>query len=132
MEIYNPYPDWIAIVLATFLNMAIGAVWYSRALFGELWLALTKERELHWRSWRTVLHLAPSFITAFFLDFFERHLAVTTVTDGMFVAFCFWLGFVAPTQISSCLWRRKSWKLFALHGGYRLLAYLSMGGLLAA
>ncbi|HLB53460.1 MAG TPA: DUF1761 domain-containing protein [Chlamydiales bacterium] len=132
MEVYNMVPDWIGILIAAVLNMAIGAVWYSHWLFGDLWLKITKEKELHWLSWRALIQFVPSFGIAFFIDFFERHLGVTTVTDGMFVSFCFWLGFVAPTQVSSFLWGTRSWKLFAINGSYRLLAFLVMGGLIAS
>lgn len=132
MEVYNLSPDWIGILIAAVLNVAIGAIWYSRLLFGEVWLKAAEEKELHLASWSTLFHFAPSFATAFFIDFFQRHLGVTTVTDGMYVAFCFWLGFVAPTQFSSVLWGRGSWKLFSINGGYRLLAYLVMGGLIAS
>ena len=129
----NATPDWIGILIAAVLYLVIGAIWYSDFLFGPLSKELSFQEK---GDNRGVLSLFAQFllawVTAFFIDFFQRHLLITTVSDGMFVAFCFWLGFVAPSQLSSLLWGRGSWKRFMIHGGYRLLSYLAMGGLIAS
>ena len=126
--------DWIVIVIAAILNMVVGFFWYSKWLFGTVWMKLVdkKEKDLRFKKRALIWSFVVSLIVAFFLDFFARHLGVTTVSDGMFLAFCFWLGFVATTQISSVIWCRKPWKLFAINAGCRLLAYLVMGGVIGS
>ena len=114
--------------------MAIGFFWYSKWLFGATWLKLKRMSEKETRGdYRAILYgFAVSLLIAFFLDFFEGYLGVTTVTDGMFVGFCFWLGFVATTQISSVIWGKAPYQLFLLDTGCKLLSYLVMGGVIGA
>jgi len=126
--------DWLVVFIAAVLNMIIGFFWYSKWLFGPAWMKLSAfpKKEIT-GNYKCFLHgFIVSLIIAFFLSFFEGALGVTTVTDGMFVGFCFWIGFVATTQIASVIWEKKSWKLFFLHTGNKLLSYLVMSGLIGA
>lgn len=124
--------DWLTVVIAAALNIFIGMVWYSKWLFGPTWMKLHKNPPAK-PSGSTILYAAVvSLIIAYFLAFFEGHLRVTTVTDGMFVGFCLWLGFVATTQIGSVLWEKGSFQLFAIHTGCKLLSFLVMSGVIGA
>src|SRR5690606_25121631 len=93
--------DPLTVIIAAILNMFIGMVWYSKWLFGPTWLKLHKNPPEK-KSVLTMIYAAIiSLIIAYFLAFFEGYLGITTVTDGMFVGFCIWLGFIATTQIGS-------------------------------
>lgn len=127
--------DWIAIILAALLNMAIGFLWYSKWLFGKTWLRLAKKSEGEMKKGRGIsvfYGFITSLVIAFFLAFFEGYLGVTTVSDGMFVGFCLWLGFVATTQVSLVIWANQPFSLFLLDTGYKLLSFLVMGGIIGA
>jgi hypothetical protein len=122
--------DWIAVVIAAIVNMIIGFVWYSKWLFGSS--DCLKKGDAAQGILPIVWGAALSFAIAFFLAFFEGHLRVTTVSDGMFISFCLWLGFVATTQISQVIWQARPWKLFFIDAGYKFLSFLVMGGILGA
>lgn len=126
--------DWLVVVLAAILNMVIGYFWYSKWIFGPLWTKYAKrsEKEMSGNGKTLVLTFIVSLVTAFFLAFFEAYLGVTTVTDGMFVGFLLWLGFVATTQIGPTIWCHKPFKLFLINSGYKLIAFLVMSGLIGA
>ena len=126
--------DWLAVVIAAALNMVIGFVWYSKALFSKEWMKLAdvKESEMKKRKGAIFWEAVASLVIAYFLAFFEGYLNVTTVSDGAFVGFCAWLGFVATTQSAKITWEGKSLKLFFIESGYRLLAFLVMGGVIGA
>lgn len=126
--------DWIAIVIAAILNMAIGFAWYSKWMFGTQWMKLCDMKEKRAKANKGVILWAcvVSLVIAFFLDYFERQLGITTVSDGMYFGFCIWLGFVATTQIASVLWCKKPWKLFAINTGCKLLSFLVMSGVIGA
>ena len=83
--------DWLGIVIAAILNMVIGFFWYSKWLFGPVWLKLCdmKERELKMKKNARPLVYAfiVSLVIAFFLAFFEMHLGITNVSDGMYLGF---------------------------------------------
>lgn len=126
--------DWLVVFIAAILNMAIGFVWYSKWLFGRTWQKLSdlKEKDLKMKKGHFIYAFIISLIIAYFLSFFEGHLGVTNVSDGMFVGFLLWLGFVASTQISCVLWCKKPFKLFAINTGCKLLSYLVMSGIIGA
>ena len=123
--------DLFTVFVAAVLNMVIGFFWYSKWLFGPTWEKLQKMKmEANRLSW--LFALVSSLFIAYFLAFFQAYLGVTTVSDGMFVGFCLWLGFVATTQISSVLWCKGSFRLFLLDTGYKLLSFLVMSGVIGA
>lgn len=126
--------DWLIILVAAVLNMIIGALWYSKWLFGETWMKLCKSHGDNMKHHKAAFVYAfiVSLVIAFFLYFFESHFHVTTVSDGMFVGFCAWLGFVATTQASSAIWCQKPIKLFFINTGCKLVSYLVMGGIIGA
>ena len=116
--------DHLAVLIAALVNLVIGFVWYSRYLFG-------KKKESGGRLsllWNGLV----AILSAYILAFFEVSFSVTTVSDGMFVGFLVWIGFVATTQIYAVIWSKMSFKHFLVHTGCQLLAYLAMGGIIGA
>jgi hypothetical protein len=126
--------DWVAVIVATVLNMIINFVWYSRWLFGKEWLSLSKikESEMKGTGGAVAASLVVSFLLAFILAWFEGQLGITTVQDGLFVGFCVWLGFIATVQSSAVIWCKKPFKLFLIETGNRLVATLVMAGVIGA
>ena len=126
--------DWVIITIAAVLNLVIGYCWYSHWLFGKLWMKLShmSERETKSDKASILYGFINSLVIAYFLAFFEGYLGVTTVTDGMFIGFCLWLGFVATTQISSVIWKKRPLKLFFIDTGAKLLSFLVMGGVIGS
>lgn len=122
--------DWIAVAIAAILNMIIGFVWYSPWLFGES--VCQKNKLTSNKIISFLLGFLNSIVIAFFLAFFEGYLDVTTVSDGMFVGFCLWLGFVFTTQLSPVIWQDRPFKLFLIDTGYKLLSFLVMSGVIGA
>jgi hypothetical protein len=130
----NVQIDWLVVVIAAVLNMIIGFFWYSKWLFGKTWVKLKKlsEKDMKANGASILYGFIVSLVIAFFLAFFEGYLGVTTVSDGMFVGFCFWLGFVATTQIATVVWGKGPFQLFLLDTGCKLLSYLVMSGVIGA
>ena len=129
----NPHIDLLAILIAAVVYLIIGCVWYSPWLFGTAWRAHCGfEKDFKTRKFAILWSFIASLVAAYILSFFVAYLGVTTVSDGMFVGFLVWVGFIATTIISRVIWSRASFKLFLIDGGYRLLGYLVMGGILGA
>lgn len=126
--------DWLIVVIAAALNLIIGAFWYSDALFGPAWRKLTKftQKKSDKMGKKMVFGAIASFLIAYFFAFFEAYLGVQTVTDGMYVGFLVWLGFVLTTQSYDVIWARKPIKLFYINVGYMLFSFLVMSGLIGA
>ena len=124
--------DLLTVLIAAILNMIIGFFWYSKWLFGPAWMKLQKIKKMPGNNTSMFYEFIVSLIIAWFLAFFEVTLGITTVTDGMFVGFMFWLGFVATTQISTTIWGKAPFQLFFLDTGYKLLSFLVMSGVIGA
>jgi hypothetical protein len=126
--------DWLTVGVAAVLNMIIHFVWYSKWLFGPVWIKLSelKEKDIKKTKSSFFFGFLVSLFIAYFLAFFEGHLGVASVSDGMFIGFLLWLGFIATTEISSVIWCKKPSKLFVLHTSCRLLSFLVMSGVIGA
>lgn len=110
--------NYLAIIIATVLQFAFGAFWYS-ALFGKLWGKihgfdkLSKEVQEKMMKEMGPFYGLQAFVTL-----------VTTVILAIFITYqpewnafamagFFWLGFVVPTQVSSVIFSNtpKEWML---------------------
>ncbi len=123
---------WLPVLVAAVANMVIAYFWYSKWLFGPAWTKLSDMTMTKDMKKPMIYAFIVSLVTAYFLAFFEMYLGVSTVTDGMFVGFFAWLGFVATTQISCVIWCKAPIKLFLIDTGCKLLSYLVMSGILGA
>lgn len=122
-----PHIDLLSVLIAAIANIIIGSIWYSRFLFGKTSKESPKPCKCaFW--WNCLVIL----ITAAVLGFFEAFLGVTTVSDGMFVGFLAWLGFVTTTQIYAVIWGKMHFKHFLVHSLCQLLSFLVMGGIIGA
>jgi hypothetical protein len=126
--------DYVTVVVAAALNMLIGYFWYSKWLFGKECAKLCQHaKKEHCMDKTSLFYTAiVSLVTAYFLAFFLSYIGVTTVTDGMFIGFCIWLGFVATTQSASVIWCKRPFKLFVINTAGKLLSYLVMSGVIGA
>lgn len=124
--------DYLTVFIAALLNMIIGFFWYSKWLFGPAWMRLSKIKKMEHSALSVLYGFIISLVIAYFLAFFEAILGITTVTDGMFVGFLFWLGFVATTQINPVVWGKMPFQLFLLNTGFKLLSFLVMSGVIGA
>lgn len=130
--------NYLAVLIAAVVNMAVGAYWYSPAGFGKQWAQLMGWSDLSRMNdmkkgagksyaWMFVAALVMSFVLANVV----RLAGATTVMEGAMVGFWVWLGFVATVQIGSILWDMKPAKLFAINTAYSLVTLLINGALLA-
>jgi len=126
--------NWIAVVLATAASMAVGAVWYSKSVFGTVWMHLagldgakTKRAVVG----PMVAALLGSLLTAYLLAhlafiahaFFRQSFFMDSVTTAFWV----WLGLSATTLVIHNSFEQKPTKLTMLAVGNRFVTYIAMG-----
>ena len=127
----------IAVLVAGFVSMAVGFLWYSPMLFGKPWMKLmgiTKEsmKEAQKEMGKMyALSFVATLVTAYVLfhvmTFSENFYDYTSLQTGFTTAFWVWLGFVAPVQMTDVLFGGKKWNLFFINAGYQLASLLAMG-----
>lgn len=128
--------NYLAILLAAVVGMAIGFVWYG-PLFGKMWIKLsgfTHEDMERAKSKGMSKTYALSFlslvVTAWIISLLINELGLTT-SGALRLAFLVWLGFLVTSMANSVLWEGKSVKLYILGIAERLVSLLSMSGILS-
>lgn len=130
--------NYLSLVLAVVVNMAVGFLWYSPVVLGKPWM---KERGFTKESMKAMQKEAAksyvlSAIVAVFVAYILYHTMVLSlnfyhyspIQTGLTTAFFMWLGFVMPTQFTATIFSdKKNWKLFGIDTGYQLVALLGMG-----
>jgi hypothetical protein len=125
---------FFAVLGAAVAKMALGALWYSPALFVKPWMKMsgvTEEQLKQGMGKALAVDFVGSFLMAFVLVHAIRYAEATSVLPGLAVGFLNWLGFVAVATIGSVTYERKPFNLFLLNNGYLLISLLVMGAILA-
>jgi hypothetical protein len=122
------------ILVAAISRMALGALWYSPALFLKQWMKITGigEREMkRGMGGKIAGDVMGSLLMALVMAHMVGWSDVTEMLGGLAVGFLCWIGFVAVSTFSSVTYEKRPFGLFALHNGYNLLSLLLMGVILA-
>ncbi len=128
--------NWLAILFAAIIPMAIGGLWYSNLLFGKKWLALmgTTEEEIKkdFNPTKTYgIMFIMCIIMAYVMDYFVYYTLSMTFLQGMKIGFALWVGIVVTTAYQSVTFQGVKQGLYVMNMGYNLVSMMSMGGLLA-
>lgn len=126
------------VLLATFVQFVLGAVWYSPLLFGGWWMEIMEVTKISPQELQKMQkEMGPFYLLQFLLTFF------TTVSfanllpyfEGIFSAYhvAFWLliGFVIPVQIGTVIWG-KTQKKFWLKQIFVMVTYQTVSMMLLA
>jgi hypothetical protein len=125
---------FLPILGAAMAKMALGALWYSNALFFKPWIRLSgiNEDQVKQGLPKALLFDAlGSLLMALVLFHTIRWAGAHSMVEGLFIGFLNWLGFVAVVTISTVTYERKPVKLYLLNNGYQLVSILVMSAILA-
>ena len=122
--------NWLAIVLATVVFFAVGAVWYS-ALFARAWqreVGLTTEQLTGGRN--MLLIMGTCLLLEFIVVLMLGHL-FARIQPGdhakMMMATGFGLAIMAPAIGINYLYQRRSLKLFLIDAGHFVVGMTAVG-----
>ncbi|MGA8165190.1 MAG: DUF1761 domain-containing protein [Waddliaceae bacterium] len=129
--------NYVAVIIAVVVYMAIGGIWYSPKFFGQIWVEnmgyRPEELTGHAKAW--LGSIANAVVMAFVLAVFIHYFGESnekTAYNGACVGVLAWLGFVLPTQFSGVLWERRPLKVLFIHAGCMLLTLIIMGTIIGA
>ena len=130
--------NYIAIIVATIIGYAIGALWYSPLLFGTQWMKLqgfTKRDMLRAKqrgmAKAYILTFIAVLVMALVLSLLVEVFGNGNFWSGALVGFWVWLGFLATTQIGMVFWEDKPFSLYLLTTAHYLVTLVLAGGILA-
>jgi hypothetical protein len=130
--------NYLAVLVAAILNMAVGAVWYSPAVAGKRWMELMgfKQEDMQARMSGAprayALTFLASLLMAYALARVIWYAEAFTLAGGALIGLLAWLGFVVTSHAANYLFEGKSMSLFTLNMGYHLVGLVLMGALLGA
>ena len=122
----------IAIICAALSNFLIGGIWYSKLLFGKIWMrenGFTEEgmgnpNMLKVFGTTFLLSVIISYNLAFFLG------SKPDLMFGLFAGLAAGLGWVSMSLGILYLFERRSFKLWLINAGYNIIAYTVLGAIL--
>ena len=127
--------NYLAVLVAGIVNMAVGFVWYSPALFAKPWMKLIGKTEAELKKGATpqlyLLTFVAALIEAYILAHFVIFAGAGNVMQGLQVGLLAGIGFVATAFASEYLFSRKPSKLYGITVGYHLVTLAINGALLA-
>ena len=125
---------WLAVIVAAVVNMVVGMVWYSKAVFGKEWSKLTgrKMEDMSGGGKGYAVAAVAALVQAWVLAHFVVYAGSDTFWKGLVTGLWLWLGFVGLSMAAGFVFEGRSWKLWKVNAGYILVVLLINGGLLAA
>ncbi|MBN9316873.1 MAG: DUF1761 domain-containing protein [Devosia sp.] len=126
--------NWLAVIVAAIIRMAVGFVWYSPPVLLKPWQALTGVTPETMRAGMGKaigIDVIASLVMAFILLHAVTYAGATNIFTGAAVGALNWLGFMATLMISLWGYENRSPKLIAINLGNNLIALVLMGALLA-
>ena len=128
--------NYLAVLVAAIVSMAIGFVWYGPA-FGKQWMKLVGKTQKDMEAEKAKMPqfmgigLVAALVTAYVLALFVNLADAATIAEGLQVGFWVWLGFVVTTSLGGFTWSGRPMNLYYLENANHLVAFLVMGAILA-
>lgn len=125
--------NYIAIIIAAVLNMVIGYIWYSPAVFGKTWMKMANISEASMKKGMGKaigMGIVASLITAYVLAQLIDLTGAVGVAGAVTLAFWVWLGFTATAMYSAVIYENRNIKLWAINTGYYLVSYIVMAAVI--
>lgn len=125
--------NYLAVLVAGVVAMAIGALWYQDAIFGRAWLSELgkKQSELGSGNIGYVIAMAGNLLIAYVLAHFVDYTQATTIVAGALTGFWLWLGFVATAMAMNYAFEGRSARLFWINSLMQLAVLAACGAILA-
>jgi hypothetical protein len=126
--------NWWAVLFAAVVNMVVGALWYSPALFGNQWVKLLgkKMKDMGKNAGQAYgITTVAALVQTFILALLVHNLGASTASDGAALGLLLWLGVAATTSISDYVFSGRPLMLWALNQGYYLVVLMANGAILA-
>ncbi len=127
--------NWVAIVIAVIVNMALGALWFSPLMFVKPWMAMRVDKAPMSGRASPLLYVITAvgaLVSAITLDWVIGLAHANTLLGGAIVGLFAGLGFVAPAILSDNLFNERPFKLYLIVAGFPVVGLLVMGAIIGA
>lgn len=117
-----------AVLVSSLICFAIGALWFSPALFGNQWLRslnISSREYSHYINGRNFLLLAV-FVIAFNvgISIVINLLGYSNMREGVYAGIIMWGTFILPQFGIMLTFERRPFLLYAIYSGYFLVIFV--------
>jgi len=127
--------NWLAIVASALLFFGLGAVWYSKAVFGKIWMKETgiTDEDAQKGNMAKIMGLTAlfSFVMAVNLALFMNSPEIGA-SQGAMYGFFTGFGWVAMSVFITGQFEFRSTRYMLIHAGYNTVGLTLMGLILGA
>jgi hypothetical protein len=126
--------NWLAVIVAAIIRLAVGAVWYSPVGFGPMWqktVGMTQDQVMAAMPRAITVDAIGSLIMAFILLHAVVYSGADNLLLGGTVGALNWLGFVAVVLVATNVYEQRPMRSAYVSAGFNLVALVLMGALLA-
>jgi hypothetical protein len=115
-----------AILVVTIVEFFLGFLWYSKFVFGNLFLKNLgkKEEEIQMKPLDGILSIVASFLTFLFFAIVLDLLGTFDVTLSLLLALVVWAGFVATSNYYGIIYEERNRVLYFIFVLYKLVGLL--------
>lgn len=128
--------DYPAVLSAAVAYFFLGAVWYSPAVFGRIWMREMNLSDKDGRKANIMPALAGSLLCTLLSAVILQFLITTVYADdallGANVGLIAGVGFVTPCIMTNCLYENRSLRFLMISAGYHVTGLVLMGAILGA
>jgi hypothetical protein len=125
--------NWTAILIVGVVNMVLGWLWYSPALFGKMWMVeMGKKGDMKPQPAKLLAMFVLALLIGYVMTYFISWAGADTFALGLEVGIWAAIAFRILPSASGTFAADGSWKLWMVNNGYWLVSLALMGGILAA
>lgn len=126
--------NYLGVILAAVSTMVVGAVWYSKGVFGASWMKLVgmtdakaKEGSARAMSLSFVASLVSAYVLAHVAFLSNQFFGNSFLMDSLSTAFWLWLGLSAARMLTHDLFEARPTKLITMNIGFEFVTIMVMG-----
>lgn len=129
----NTDVNYIAVLIATAINMVVGTLWYSPVLFGNVFTKALGKSDEELKAMKRgvakmyIFALAGALISSYVLGLMITMTNARTIADVVQLSFWLWLGFVVTTGLLGVVFENRNKTLYMLQSGYYLVVFILAG-----
>lgn len=124
--------NWLAVLVAAIAYFALGAIWYSNALFGRQYrAAIGAEGDGQMPTKSLVINFVGWFVAATALALISHGIGADDWLDGAVLGLVASFGFIGTNRIVGNTYEGTGSAVMRVNAPYTLLGYVLMGIILA-
>ncbi|MEL7120776.1 MAG: DUF1761 domain-containing protein [Bacteroidota bacterium] len=124
------YINHFAVWTCAAINLGVGAVWYSPALFYNVWKKENKLKDEDFENTNMAKLYAFSFILALIISYNLALFLGDEHTDwiwGMYAGFLTGFGFCTMIFVSIAIFEKRTWRYILINSGYIIFYFTLIG-----